>query len=87
MSINNIKDYLKRFKNIEPSDRRVKNAFLESFEELFDDTIDVNNIKISNKTIFITTHPVIKKEIFLKKNTLLEKINTKLEQQRITDIR
>lgn len=65
--INNITEYLKRFKNIKPSDSLIKENFIKTVEEILKIKIKKSEINIQKDKIFLTTHPIIKNEIYLKK--------------------
>ncbi|MBL7045363.1 MAG: hypothetical protein ISR98_02075 [Parcubacteria group bacterium] len=75
----NISDYLAKFKNITPPDKFVKDELIAVVKEVAGIDIEKSNIDVRNGTIFLSLDPLIKNEIFLKKNEVLESLKEKLK--------
>lgn len=86
MVFGSIGDFLKRFQHIEPSDKHIKDAFIAVVSELFNETIEPNELEVQNGTIYLRVHPALKSEIYIKKARTLELVNKKLEGQTLKNI-
>lgn len=82
-----LSQYLKKFQNLTPPDIFLKKSFRKLIQKEINIKIDIKNIEYKNSTIFIRVNPLIKNEIFLKKDLLLKKLNTKPGEVYIKDIR
>jgi len=82
-----ISQYLKKFQKLTPPDIFIKKSLQKLIQEELGITIDLKNIEYKNNTIFIRTNPLIKNEIFLKKNLILRKLNTEAEKVCIKEIK
>ena len=86
MEINNIKGLLERFKKLKPTDTFVKEAFIETLNEVMNVEINKDEITVSGSNIFLNVHPTLKSEIFLKKRAILELLEKKLEKKLVKNI-
>lgn len=86
MSINNIGDYLERFKKMEPMDARVKRAVESAFRIVMGHEIESDQMRVSKKTLYVHVHPTFRAEIHLHKNKLLHAIEAQLGEKIIEDI-
>lgn len=68
-----INQLLKRFKNITNSENVKKQLIIEIFNKN-NIPINKNQISISRNTIFLKVNPIIKTEIFLKKEEIIRQI-------------
>ena len=75
----NISDYLSKFKNITPPDKFVKDELVVVVKDVVGVDIEKEDIDVRNGTVFISTDPLIKNEIFLKKSEVLESLREKLK--------
>lgn len=83
-----ISSFFKRYNNIEPPERFVKEAIQEVLQEVFNVVIQPEHISLSKSTAFIEMSGPLKNEIFLRKQELLERINTKLKtHKKLIDLR
>ena len=58
--------------------------FIRVVQETTNITLKDTDVQIQGNTIYITPHPLIKNEIFLQKNIVLEKLNKELQQYKKT---
>ena len=86
MAFDRITELLKRFRNIEPSDAHIKEAFIAVVAELFGETVDKKEIDVQQGTIYLRVHPALKSEIYIKKQRTLELLNKKLQKEAIKNI-
>lgn len=77
--------YLEKFKILGNSRFFLRDTVKDSIKEICGIDIDPKDIFIKEGLARISTKPIIKNEIFLKKQKILESINTKSEQK-ILDI-
>lgn len=83
-----ISSFFKRYSNIEPPERFVKEVVQEVVKEVFNVEINPEHISLSKSTVFIETSGPLKNEIFFRKKELLERINIKLKtNKKLTDLR
>lgn len=68
-----INQLLARFKNLKNTDKVKKEAIAEVFIKN-NIPIKIEQLKVSNNTIFIKVQPIIKTEVLLKKEILLNQI-------------
>lgn len=85
----NIGNFLERFKNITPPDKFVKDVFIYVVKDAVNIEIEKDDLDVRNGTIFISIDPIIKSEIFLKKNEIMKNLTKKLKEYKktIRDIR
>ncbi len=82
----NIGDFLSKFKIIR-SPKQNREEVVKLIKEVTDIEISEDEIKISNKTLFIQSHPALKNAIFLKKEFLLNQIKEKLPDIQVVDLK
>ncbi len=82
----NIDDFLVKFRKITIPDNEIRIYISEVIFDILKLKIEKYNIKISNNSIFIKTDNIIKTEIFLNKNRILNKINNKFINRKINNI-
>ena len=66
-----IKNFLEKFRNIIRSDKELKNKIVESIQKETSVRVSESKIKIKENTAFIQENPIVKSEIFLKKEKIL----------------
>ena len=74
-----IGSYLEKFKKFSQSREFLRNSVSESIKEVCGIDIDSKNIEVKNFTAKIKERPIIKSEIFLKKEKILELLKEKTE--------
>lgn len=79
--------FLEKFKNL----RVPKEALVETLIEIILNTtgikLEKENIRVNKPTVFIKADPMIKGEIFFKKQQILEELEKQFYSKSITDIR
>lgn len=84
--MNNIGSFFgKIFKNISQKEED-KRIILEILNTHTNNSLTIKDIKIEKTEVFITSHPLIKQNILLKKENILESINA-VVTTKITDLR
>jgi hypothetical protein len=73
-----IKDLLNRFSNILSSGEAKKFLIKEAVYETTGIQVSSEKIKIKNNIIFLEIKPILKNEIYLKKEKILQKLAEKL---------
>lgn len=69
-----IADLLARFKNLSNTEKAKKELVREVCRNIVGIDIPLDNISFSKNTIFIKTEPIIRTEIFLRKDSILNEI-------------
>lgn len=85
-SFSNLNQFLEKFKNIIPRDTRVKEIVQKVFEEEFKRKLEKEDISVRKKDIVIRCSPVMKQEITLRQERLLEKIHEQASDLRFEQI-
>ena len=83
----NIAYYLEKFKKFSPPDDYLKNSIKQILESEMEIFIGKENIEIRQGVIYIKESPLIKNEIFLKKDFILEKIKDSAGKRMVKDIK
>ncbi len=83
----NIEEYLSKFKVILKKDGAIKGVIKDVLDKELKTNISKEDIKISQGIIFLKAPPILKSEILLRKNKILEKISNKIGSKKIQDIR
>ena len=84
--MNNIGSFFgKIFKDISQKEKN-KEVILEILNKYTNNSLTIKDIKIEKSEVFITSHPLIKQNILLKKENILEEINS-VVSVKITDLR
>ena len=82
----NVDDFLSKFKKIEPPDNTIRCYVVDVIFDVLSIKIKKQDIKIKNNIVYIKTNNIVKNEIFLNKQTILDKINNKLNKNKINNI-
>ena len=77
----NIGSFFDKFKNKAVIRIQTLEIIKETIKKHIKDEIDIKNISISSGNINIKAHNIIKNEIFIKKTSILEDLNKKLDQK------
>jgi hypothetical protein len=83
----NIVSYLERFKNFGVKETEFKEWILACVKEETGRDVSKNDVRVQGDSIFIKANPMLKSELFMKKGSLLGKINLKNSKTTIKDIR
>ncbi len=83
----NIRSFLEKFKNITPPDDFLKKVFISAVLQELRISIEKSDIKIRNKTIYVSAPPVVKNELYIKKPLILKRVCENLKKSQISDIR
>ena len=84
--MNNIGSFFgKIFKDISQKEKN-KEVILEILNKYTNNSLTIKDIKIEKSEVFIKSHPLIKQNILLKKENILEEINS-VVSVKITDLR
>lgn len=70
----NISFYLEKFKTLEPPHVSVKKAVARTVESMFGAILPAEHITIQNNTVYISTHPALKSELYMRKGEVLQEI-------------
>ncbi len=76
----NISKFLGKFTGLKPPERFIREICIKIISETVKVTLKNEDIQIQGNTIYLTPHPLVKNEIFLQKDILLEKLNQELQQ-------
>jgi hypothetical protein len=77
MDFNHIKDYLEKFKIILKEKDENIDLIINVIYQHINFKLNKNNITIKNNIIFIKTSPIIRNEIFIKKQDILNSFKEK----------
>ena len=72
MDFTKISLYLERFKNIKPPENELKKIIIKNIKKETNISIKEIDIEINKKFIYIKTTPIIKNEIFYKKQNIID---------------
>ncbi len=82
----NIGDFLSKFKIIR-SPRQNREEVVKLIKDVTGIEIGEEEIKITNRAVFIQSHPALKNAIFLKKEILINQIKEKLPDIQVVDLK
>lgn len=84
-----VSSLLSKFINLTPPERFIKEIFINITTSITGITLKKEEIEIRGSILYITTNSITKNELFLKKDTFLQKLNEELERYKkvIKDIR
>jgi len=83
----NISDFLGKFQIIISSDDDLKESIILAIKNTIGIVLNKKDLKVLGDTVFIKTSPVIKNEIFLKKEKIIKKINEIPRKRKIRDLK
>ena len=81
----NIATYLEKFKNIGSSENSIKDIIISSLNEILKITVTRKEIRLQNGTAYIQTSPLVKNQLYIKKDSILSHISQKTDK--VKDIR
>jgi uncharacterized protein YfcZ (UPF0381/DUF406 family) len=82
-----ISDLLAKYSKIGQSERELKEKIAKIISEAINFEIDTSKIKYINGSIIVKVEPIIKSEIALNKEIILEKILSQITKPKILDIK
>ena len=84
-----IKAFLSKFRLLIPPDQFIKKECVLVIKEMFGIKIKKESLSLKNNTIYINTSSTIKRELFIKKESLLVELSKRISKynKNITDIR
>lgn len=85
--LNNLDQFLQKFRHIIPRETLIKDAFIQVIHEIFSLSLNKKEITVRGKIIFLSTSPIIKQEIFLQKENILKLLSEKVGENFITEIK
>lgn len=77
---NNIGEYLTKFKKLTPPNAFVKEKCIAVLKEELNIELSGDEIDIQGGVVYIKANQIIKSEILLNKNEILQKLNLQLEK-------
>lgn len=80
----NINIYLNKFKDIIPPDKFIKDEFVSTVKSVVGVVIKKDDINIINGNVFVSTDPIVKNEIFLKKRNVISELKERLKNHKKT---
>lgn len=84
----NIGDFFKRVQNVRMKDVYIRNIIVEAIQKITGVKIKPEDIIISSTVATVRgISSVMRSEIFIKKQLLLEEINSKQDLKKITEVR
>lgn len=75
----NISSFLEKFKNITHPDKFIKDEFIGVAKDILGINIKKENIAVRDGKIFLSVDPIVKNEIFLRKEAVLENLKERLK--------
>ena len=81
-----ISEFLARFKNLTNTEKQRKEIIIGVFEKN-KITVTLEQVSILKNTVFVKVHPIIKTEIFLKKEIILDQLKEIPNVRNISDIK
>jgi len=82
-----ISQFLEKFKNTGSKDLLIREKIAKLFSEMYHMTISKEHIKLNNAILTVTASPVVKNDIFMKKQQHILWLREKIPGVIITDIR
>jgi len=86
--MNPISELLEKFKKILQTDTQVKDLFVRVLKGELNYDADAKNITLKDGIIYMSDKPIVKNEVFMKKEKILMELNQLLpKEKKIIDIR
>ena len=82
-----VSSFLEKFKHLIETDRSMKDSVINSVFKVLSFKLAENNITVKGGTITIKANPVLKSEIFMKKELILEEIRTSSGNKNIKELK
>jgi hypothetical protein len=78
--------YLATLSRIEPADRVIKRAVGEAITMVTGIVVDEGAVKVSGKTVHISAHPLVKTELYVRREEVSAYLHKLLADRRLLDI-
>ncbi len=82
-----IGDLMGKYQALEPSDRKIKRAVRKALLSVCEVELPESHIKVQQKTVFLTMHPIEKRDILQKKDRIVQEVTVLLGLPAITDFK
>lgn len=79
-------DFFAKFKNLPPPPKVIRQKITDVITQEVGGSLENDAIKIEKTVVFVHAHPVLKSEIAIKKQAILESLASKIPQRKFTDI-
>ena len=83
----NIGDFLKKFKNLVPHEKKVKDALVQVVQKETGILLSRESISFNNNIIFVNTVPTVKNELFMRKQCILSEMKKVMGENSPRDMR
>jgi pyruvate/2-oxoglutarate/acetoin dehydrogenase E1 component len=87
MDYNHITNFLNKFKKIVSQKEELKEVIIKVIKEEVSFQLEKELIKIKGSSIYIESSPILRSEILIHKNKILEKIKNILPDSNFSDIK
>lgn len=87
MDYNQITSFLDKFKKIIFQKEETRKIVGEVISEEISHPVDENTLRIKTPIVYVVGSPILKSEILIHRNRILEKLNTRIPNNKITDIK
>lgn len=87
MSLNPILQFLRKFESLRPRDESLKKTIVSVFKKEMLVDVSLEDINVQRGVAHIKANPVIKNEIFLRKNSLINAIEKEVGAGTLKDLR
>jgi len=74
--------FLAKFKNLGLDDALAREAFIEIINKTLGVKLDQKSVRLKDGTFFVSAHPGIKSELFLKREKILESLSKTLGEKK-----
>lgn len=85
--MNSISFFLEKYKHLLNSEEALKQTVIESIFTHTRIRLTPKEISIKNGTLYVPVRPIMKNELFIKKDLILKDIETKLSGKKISNLR
>lgn len=82
-----LEDFLKKYADIEPSDKKVKETIIEALKKTLNIELSKDQITYNNKVLRIKASPLVRAQIHTKKAEIISYLKEHLEEKSPKDIR
>lgn len=79
--------FLEKFKSLGLETSVAKKLFIDEVKATLHFDLDSKDVVLKDGTIFVKSHPVLKSELFIKKNLFLERLSKTLGPTKISNLR
>lgn len=70
-----LSELLKRYLHLEPKDRIARTALVQAIQEILSIEISPRAVQPNDGNVFISTHPILKESLLLKKDEICARAN------------